>query len=62
MRIFLNETPITSFFKRHNWVDTSTYGSEAVAGRIAVDKAAEMRYKSRMLGAPVKDTTILFGG
>ena len=33
---------------------------EAVAGRIAIDKAVEMRYNLRMLGAPVKGTTILF--
>ena len=42
-------------------METSTYGSEIVAGRIAVDLAVEMRYNLRMLGAPVKGTTVLFG-
>ena len=32
-----------------------------VAGRIAVDLAVELRYNLRMLGAPVKGTTVLFG-
>ena len=32
-----------------------------VAGRIAVDLAVELRYNLRMLGAPVKSKTILFG-
>ena len=38
-----------------------TYGSEIVAGCIAVDLAVEVRYNLRMLDAPVKGTTILFG-
>eukprot|EP00957_Ditylum_brightwellii_P048597 3687747-Ditylum_brightwellii.AAC.1 len=46
---------------RQNCVETSTYGSEIVAGHIAVDLAVETRYYLRMLGAPVKGTTILFG-
>ena len=61
VRLFLNKTPITSYCKRQNCVETSTYGSEAVAGRIAVDKAVEMRYNLRMLGVPVKGSTVLFG-
>ena len=61
VRLFLNKTPISSYSKRQNCVETSTYGSEAVAGRIAVDKAVELRHNLRMLGAPVKGPTILFG-
>eukprot|EP00957_Ditylum_brightwellii_P055889 4234737-Ditylum_brightwellii.AAC.1 len=38
----------------------STYGSEIVTGCIAVDLAIELRYNLRMLGAPVKGTTVLF--
>ena len=41
-------------------METSTYGSEAVAGWIAVDKALELRYNLQMLGSPVKGPTILF--
>ena len=59
--LFVNNTPIRWFSKRQNTVETSTYGSEAVAGRIAVDLTVELRYNLRMLGAEVKGTTILFG-
>eukprot|EP00957_Ditylum_brightwellii_P107063 8169001-Ditylum_brightwellii.AAC.1 len=47
--MFLNKTLI------------STCGSEIVAGRIAVDMAVELSHILRMLGAPVKGTTYLFG-
>ena len=59
--MFVNGTPIKWYSKRQNCVETSTYGSEVVAGRIAVDAAVELRYNLRMLGAPVKGRTVLFG-
>ena len=59
--LFVNGTPIKWFSKHQNTVETSTYGSEIVAGRIAVDLAIELRYNLKMLGAPVKGTTVLFG-
>ena len=59
--LFVNGTIIRWYSKRQNCVETSTYGSEIVAGRIAVDLAVELRYNLRMLGAPVKGTTVLFG-
>jgi hypothetical protein len=59
--LFVNKTPIRWYSKRQNCVETSTYGSEVVAGRIAVDLAVELRYNLRMLGAPVKGATYLFG-
>ena len=59
--LFVNGTPMRWYSKRQNCVETSTYGSEIVAGRIAVDLAVELRYNLRMLGAPVKGAAILFG-
>ena len=59
--LFINSTPIRWYSKRQNCVEMSTYGSEMVTGRIAVDLAVELRYNLRMLGAPVKGSTILFG-
>jgi len=47
--MFLNGTPIKWFSKRQNCMETSTYGSEVVAGWIAVDTAEELRYNLRML-------------
>eukprot|EP00957_Ditylum_brightwellii_P035563 2696269-Ditylum_brightwellii.AAC.1 len=40
--VFTSGTPIRWYSKRQNCVETSTYGSEIVAGRIAVDLAVEM--------------------
>jgi hypothetical protein len=42
-------------------VESSTYGTEMVAGRIAVELAIEVRYKLRMLGVPILGPTTLFG-
>ena len=43
--MLLNGTPIKWYSKRQNCVETSTYGSEMVAGRIVVDAAVELRYE-----------------
>ena len=59
--VIFKQDSYNSYCKRQNCVDTSTYGSEAVAGRIAVDKAVEIRYNLRILGVKVKGRTILFG-
>ncbi len=59
--LLLNNTPITWLSKRQKTVETSTYGSELVAARIAVDLIIEMRYKLRMLGVPIEDTSCLVG-
>ena len=59
--LMLNNTPIQWVSKRQKTVETSTYGSELVAARVAVDMIVEMRYKLRMLGVPVKDASLLVG-
>jgi len=59
--VFLNNTPVKSYSKRQSTVESSTYGSEMVAGRITVEIAIEMRYKLRMLGIPIIGSCILFG-
>eukprot|EP00957_Ditylum_brightwellii_P134178 10229970-Ditylum_brightwellii.AAC.1 len=48
-------------YSGQNCVETSTYGSEIVAGRIAVDLAVELMYNLCMLDAEIKGSTILFG-
>ena len=42
-------------------VETSTYGSELVAARVAVEFVIEARYKLRMLGVPLEETSLLIG-
>jgi len=59
--LLLNNTPIYWLSKRQKTVETSTYGSELVAARIAVDLLIEMRYKLRMLGVPVEESSVLVG-
>ena len=48
--MFLNKTPVKWYSKQQNTIETSTYGSELVAARIATEFAIELRYKLRMLG------------
>ena len=51
--IFINRSPIVWFSKRQNTVESSTFGSEFVALRIAVDLVEALRYKLRMFGIPI---------
>ena len=46
----LNMAPIDWFSKRQNNVETAVYGSEFMAGRVAVEQIMEIRYMLRMLG------------
>ena len=59
--MLLNNTPITWMSKRQQTVETSTYGLELVAARIAVDLIIEMRYKLRMLGVVLEESSVLVG-
>ena len=59
--LLLNNTPLAWVSKRQKTVESSTYGSELVAARIAVDLLIEMRYKMRMLGVPLEDTSVMIG-
>eukprot|EP00957_Ditylum_brightwellii_P048730 3697449-Ditylum_brightwellii.AAC.1 len=54
-RCFMTQQSTTC---RQNCVETSTYGSVNVEEHIDVDLDIELRYKLRMLGAPVKGTTV----
>jgi hypothetical protein len=42
-------------------VETSSYGSELVATRIAVELIFELRYNLRMLGVPVEGPVTMYG-
>ena len=59
--LFLNSTIIKWYSKRQNTVETSTYGSELVAGKTATEMAMEFRYKLQMLGVPINGPSILLG-
>ncbi len=59
--LLLNNTPLTWLSKRQKTVETSTYGSELVAARIAVDMIIEWRYKLRMLGVKLEASSWMLG-
>ena len=59
--LFINSCPIHWYCKRQNTVETSTYGSELIAGRIAVESIIDFRYRLRMLGVPLDGSSMLFG-
>ena len=52
--LFVNNTPIKWYSKRQNTLETSTYGAELVALRIAIELIIEYRYKLRMMGIPIE--------
>jgi hypothetical protein len=49
------------YSKRQKTVETSTYGSELVAARIATDTIIELRYILRMVGVPIDGPALLLG-
>ena len=59
--LFINSCPIHWYCKRQNTVETSTYGSELIAGRIAMESIIDFRYRLKMLGVPIKGSLLLFG-
>jgi hypothetical protein len=48
------------YSKRQNTVETSTFGSEIVALRIAVELIDSLRYKLRMFGVPLAGPARVF--
>jgi hypothetical protein len=59
--IFANNMPMKWYSKRQKTVETSSYGSELVAARLAVEHIIEIRYKLRMLGVPIAGPTLMRG-
>jgi hypothetical protein len=59
--LLVNNTPLVWISKRQKTVETSTYGSEMIAARIAIDLIIEMRYKFRMLGVKLEKQSMLVG-
>ncbi|MGH7955267.1 MAG: hypothetical protein ACREOZ_04830 [Gloeomargaritales cyanobacterium] len=51
--VYLNSAPIKWYSKRQNTVESSTFGSEFIALKIAVEMVEGLRYKLRMFGVPL---------
>ena len=58
--IFCNLSPILWYSKRQNTVETSTFGSEFIALRIAIELIESIRYKLRMFGIPLNGAARVF--
>ena len=59
--LFLNNTPVKWVTKRQKTVETSTYGAELVAAKIATELILEYRYALRMMGAEPDGPALLLG-
>jgi hypothetical protein len=58
--IYVNNALVTWFSKRQNTVESSSFGSEFVALRIATELIEALRYKLRMFGIPVEVPTNVY--
>ena len=58
--LFVNRAPIVWYSKCQNTVETSTFGSEFIAMKRAVEQIEALRYKLRMFGAPLEGPTNIF--
>ena len=59
--LFLNNTPVKWITKRQKTVETSTYGAELVAAKVATELILEYRYALRMMGAEPDGPALLLG-
>ena len=58
--IHVNRAPIIWYSKKQNTVESSTFGSEFVAMRIATEITEGLRYRLRMLGIPIDGSASVF--
>ena len=59
--LLINNTPVRWISKRQKTVETSTYGSELIAARVASELIMEVRYNLRMMGVPIDGPAMLLG-
>ena len=58
--ILLNNAPVVWYSKRQNTVESSTFGSEFVALRVATELIEGLRYKLRMFDVPIDGATPVY--
>ena len=59
--IYLNMAPSLWYTKKQATVETSTFGSEFIAMRIATEHIQVLRYKLRSFGIPINEPTFMYG-
>ena len=58
--IYINNALVIWFSKKQMTVESSTFGSEFVAARIAVEQIQALKYKLMMFGIPIDGITNMF--
>jgi hypothetical protein len=58
--IYVQSAPILWYSKRQNTIETSTFGSEFIAMKTAIEQVEGLRYKLRMMGVPLPDPCNVF--
>jgi hypothetical protein len=58
--IYVNKALILWYSKRQNTMETSTFGSEYITAKIAVEMVEGLRYKLRMMGIEVSGPMAMF--
>ena len=58
--IFCNRAPVMWHSKKQNTVEASTYGSEIIAMKNAIELIEGLRYKLRMFGVPIEGPTNIY--
>ena len=59
--IYLNNAPIYWYSKKQTTIETSTFGSEFVAMKIATEYIRGLRYKLRTMGIRIDQPTFVYG-
>ena len=58
--LFVDRAPVVWYSKRQNTVETSTFGSEFIVMKTAVEQIEALRYKLRMFGIPIEGSMNVF--
>ncbi len=59
--IFINMAPVIFHSKKQTTIESSVFGSEFVAMKVAMEISRGLRYKLRMLGVPISGPTYMYG-
>ena len=58
--IFVNRAPVMWYSKRQNTVESSTFSSEFIALKVCMESIQALRFKLRMFGVPIDESTRVF--
>jgi len=59
--IFMNMALVSWHFKKQSTIETSVFGAEFVAMKVAMEVMRGLRYKLRMMGVPLSGPTYTYG-